>query len=37
MTEADKVTAYMAQLEHPLKAEVQVLRDIIKHANPKIA
>lgn len=35
--EADAVTAYMAQLEHPLKAEIEALRTIIKGANPKIS
>ena len=27
----------MEKLDHPLKAEVQVVRDIIKHVNPLIA
>jgi hypothetical protein len=37
MTDADKVNTWMAQLQHPLKAEIEVLRTIIKNANPKIA
>ena len=32
----EEVDAFMAQLDHPLKAEVQAVRDIIKGANPAI-
>ena len=32
----EKVEEYMAQLGHPLKAEIETLRAIIKGANPKI-
>jgi hypothetical protein len=31
-----EVDAFMAQLNHPLKAEVQAVRDIIKGVNPAI-
>ena len=34
--DAEKVVEYMALLEHPLKAEIEALRAIIKGANPKI-
>jgi hypothetical protein len=37
--DADKtadVDAYMAKLEHPLKPEVQAVREIIKGVNPQI-
>jgi hypothetical protein len=33
---SDQVNAFMDQLEHPLKAEVQALRAIIKGAHPGI-
>lgn len=33
----EKVEAYMAQLEHPLKPEIEMVREIIKKANPKIS
>ena len=38
MAKKPKETAdeYMARLDHPLKAEVQALRDIIKGVNPDI-
>lgn len=32
----ETVDAYLATLEHPLKAEVQALRDIIKGVDPRI-
>ena len=32
-----KVDEFMDGLDHPLKAEVQTVRDIIKHANKDIA
>jgi hypothetical protein len=32
----DQVDAYMRQLDHPLKAEVQALREMIKGAHPVI-
>jgi hypothetical protein len=31
-----QVDAYLAELDHPLKAEVQALRDIIKGVHPSI-
>jgi hypothetical protein len=34
--DAAAVTALMAALQHPLKAEVEALRKIIKAANPKV-
>jgi len=37
LTDAEKVTAYMQQLQHPLKAEINAVRDIILNANNKIA
>jgi hypothetical protein len=32
----EDVDAYMATLDHPLKAEVQVLREMIKGVDPRI-
>jgi hypothetical protein len=32
----ESVDAFMARLEHPLKAEVQMLREIIKGVDPRI-
>ena len=32
----EDVDAYMATLDHPLKAEVQVLRELIKSVDPQI-
>ena len=32
----ETVDAFMAKLDHPFKAEVQAVRDIIKGVNPKI-
>jgi len=37
ITDAEKVNAYMDKLEHPLKAEIEAVRAIIREANPKIA
>ncbi|MBL7804643.1 MAG: DUF1801 domain-containing protein [Saprospiraceae bacterium] len=37
MTDADKVIAYMQALDHPLKAEVELLRDIIRSAHPGLS
>ena len=37
MTDAEKVTDYMQKLEHPLKAEIEAVRQIIRNANNKIA
>lgn len=34
--QTDKVNAFMDELDHPFKAEVQVVRDIIKAVNPAI-
>ncbi|MBK0402772.1 DUF1801 domain-containing protein [Adhaeribacter sp. BT258] len=36
LTDAEKVNAYMLALEHPLKAEMEAVRQIIKAASPKI-
>lgn len=36
-TDAEQVTAFMSQLEHPLKAEMEAVRAIIKKSNTKIA
>lgn len=35
-TDADKVNEFMGDLDHPLKAEIEQLREIIKNANEKI-
>jgi len=37
LTDAEKVAAYMQQLQHPLKAEINAVRAIILNANSKIA
>ncbi|HNL38876.1 MAG TPA: DUF1801 domain-containing protein [Saprospiraceae bacterium] len=37
MTDADKVSAYMQALDYPLKAEVELLRDIIRSAHPGLS
>ncbi|WOK04451.1 DUF1801 domain-containing protein [Imperialibacter roseus] len=34
LSEAEQVAAYMEALDHPLKAEVETLRTIIKNAGP---
>jgi uncharacterized protein YdhG (YjbR/CyaY superfamily) len=36
-SDAEKVEEYMRKLVHPLKAEIEVIRNIIKGANNKIA
>lgn len=36
-SDAEKVDEYMSKLEHPLKAEIEALRTIIKGANKKIS
>ncbi|MCF2492545.1 DUF1801 domain-containing protein [Dyadobacter chenhuakuii] len=36
LSDAAQVEAYMEQLEHPLKAEIEVVRNIIKNADPEI-
>ncbi|MCF0048655.1 DUF1801 domain-containing protein [Dyadobacter sp. LJ53] len=33
---AEQVAAYMEELQHPLKAEIEAIRSIIKDANPEI-
>jgi hypothetical protein len=33
---SDRVDAYLRQLDHPLKAEIQALREIIKRVHPGI-
>lgn len=35
--DAEQVAEFMARLEHPLKAEIEAARAIIKSASPKIA
>lgn len=37
MTDAEKVAVYMAALEHPLKAEIETLRTIIKETDARIS
>jgi uncharacterized protein YdhG (YjbR/CyaY superfamily) len=37
ISDTEKVSEYMAQLEHPLKNEIEAVRTIIKNANIKIA
>lgn len=36
LTDAEKVNEFMGDLDHPLKAEIEQLREIIKNANGKI-
>ena len=36
LTDSEKVSAYMLALEHPLKAEIDAVREIIKSANANI-
>jgi len=36
LSEAEQVAAYMDQLQHPLKAEIEAVRNIIKNANTAI-
>jgi len=36
-TDAEQVAQYMTALEHPMKAEIEALRAIIREANPKIS
>lgn len=36
-TDEDKVTEYMAKLQHPFKAEIEAVRSIIKNANSKLS
>ncbi len=36
ISDAEKVNDYMSKLEHPLKAEIEAVRIIIKASNPKI-
>jgi hypothetical protein len=33
----EEVNEYMSKLEHPFKAEIEAVRDIILNANPKVA
>ena len=37
ITDAEKVAEYMRQLNHPLQAEMEAVRTIIKSANSKIS
>lgn len=37
LTDEQHVTEYMTKLEHPLKAEIEAARSIIKNANSKIS
>ena len=36
LSEAEQVEKFMAELEHPFKAELEALRNIIKNANSKL-
>ncbi len=36
-SDEDKVNVYMSKLDHPLKAEIEAVKTIIKNANNKIA
>ncbi len=36
LNQTEKVNAFMAELEHPFKAEVQAVREIIKNVHPGI-
>jgi hypothetical protein len=36
INKTEEVDTFMAQLDHPFKAEVQVVRDVIKGVNPHI-
>ncbi|MEN9609232.1 MAG: hypothetical protein RLZZ628_46 [Bacteroidota bacterium] len=36
LSDAEQVNLYMNDLNHTLKAEIQLLRTIIKHSSPKI-
>lgn len=36
-TDAEKVMAYLQQLDHPLKPEIEQLRTIVKSAHPQIS
>jgi uncharacterized protein YdhG (YjbR/CyaY superfamily) len=36
LNDTEKVEAYMDALDHPLKKEAEVVRSIIKNANPKL-
>ena len=37
ISDAEKVSEYMDELEHPLKKEIEAVRTLIKNANSKIA
>ncbi|HTN18776.1 MAG TPA: DUF1801 domain-containing protein [Chitinophagaceae bacterium] len=37
LSDAEKTEAYMLALEHPLKDEINTVRNLIKNASPKIA
>jgi hypothetical protein len=37
LTDAEQVAEFMDKLEHPLKAEIEAVRAIIRNANPKIS
>lgn len=36
MSDEEKVTAYMKQLKHPFKKEIEAVREIIKGSNKKL-
>lgn len=36
VNQTEEVNKFMAQLDHPFKAEVQMVREIIKNVNPDI-
>ena len=37
LTDSEKVNEYLEKLVHPLKKEMEAVRNIIKNTNPKIA
>lgn len=37
LSDSEQVAEYMRQLEHPLKAEIEAVRQIIKKADPSIS
>lgn len=37
LSDAEKVSTYMAELEHPLKAEIEAVRHIIKDADHRLS
>jgi len=37
LSDAEQVEAYMKNLDHPLKAETEAVREIIKHSNKNLS